>query len=150
MNPQPSSTGSDPVEARPSRGSDPLEGGRGLVVGAGCSLGCPAEELGALVAGALADVAGIVVAVATVDRRAEEPCVVALAVALGVPLRTYPAAALAAVAVPTPSAAVVRHVGTPSVAEAAARLAARGEIVVPKRRSPHATCAIAEEPQWPE
>lgn len=121
-----------------------------LVVGAGCSLGCPVDELVALVEEALAGVPGTVVAVATVDRRAGEPCVVALAEALGVPLHAYPAAALAAVAVPTPSRDIERHVGTPSVAEAAARLAAGGAIVVPKRRSPHATCAIAEEVPWPE
>ena len=40
----------------------------------------------------------------------------------GVPLRTHTAEALAAVDVPTPSAVVARHVGTPSVAEAAALL----------------------------
>ena len=114
-----------------------------LVVGVGCSLGCPPEELAALVETALAEIDGTVVAVATVDRRADEPCVTALATAAGVPLRTYPAAMLAKVSVPTPSAAVERHVGTPSVAEAAAMLG--GELVIPKRRSPHATCAIAKE-----
>jgi len=123
-----------------------------LVVGAGCSLGCPAEELAALVDGALVEAGGgAVVAVATVDRRAAEPCVAALAGDRGVPLRTYPAAALAAVAVPTPSARVARHVGTPSVAEAAALLAAGpgAELLVAKRRSPRATCAIAREAPWP-
>ena len=63
----------------------------------------------------------------------------------------YAAAALAAVEVPTPSDVVARHVGTPSVAEAAALLAAHGELVVTKRRSAHATCAVAKEPEpWPE
>jgi cobalamin biosynthesis protein CbiG len=39
---------------------------------------------------------------------------------------------------------VARHVGTPSVAEASALLAAApGEVLVAKRRSAHATCAIA-------
>jgi cobalt-precorrin 5A hydrolase len=118
-----------------------------LVVGVGCSLGCSAEELHELVVAALAAARGTLVAVATVDRRADEPCVVALARQLGVPLETFPAAALATIAVPTPSAVVASHVGTPSVAEAAALLAARGdgELVVPKIRSPHATCAIAKE-----
>jgi cobalamin biosynthesis protein CbiG len=123
-----------------------------LVVGAGCSLGCSAEELATLVDAALADAgAGSVVAVATVDLRLGEPCITALASARGVPLRTFPAAALGAVEVPTPSATVARHVGTPSVAEAAALLAAGPDaiLVVPKRRSPHATCAIAKEAAWP-
>jgi cobalt-precorrin 5A hydrolase len=120
--------------------------GRRLVVGVGCSLGCPPEELGALVDGALGDVCGDVAAIATVDRRAHEPCVVALAQARGVPLRVHGAGALAGVAVPTPSTLVARHVGTPSVAEAAALLSAGkgARLAVAKRRSAHATCAIAE------
>jgi cobalamin biosynthesis protein CbiG len=118
---------------------------RRLVVGAGCSLGCAPEELAGLVDEALAGVDGTVVAVASVDRRAAEPCVVALAARFGVPLRTYAAARLGDVDVPTPSRIVHAHVGTPSVAEAAALLAAGGGLIVPKRRSAHATCAIAEE-----
>jgi cobalt-precorrin 5A hydrolase/cobalt-precorrin 5A hydrolase/precorrin-3B C17-methyltransferase len=72
--------------------------------------------------------------------------VVALAERRGVPLRVHNAAALAAVAVPTPSDVVARHVGTPSVAEAAALLSAGpgAQLLVAKRRSAHATCAIAE------
>jgi cobalt-precorrin 5A hydrolase/cobalt-precorrin 5A hydrolase/precorrin-3B C17-methyltransferase len=119
-----------------------------LVVGAGCSLGCSADELGALVAGALAGVEGTPVVVATIDRRAGEPCVTALAAALRVPVVTFTAEALAGVPVPSPSAVVARHVRTPSVAEAAALLASGGELVVHKRRSPHATCAVAKEPSW--
>jgi cobalamin biosynthesis protein CbiG len=38
---------------------------------------------------------------------------------------------------------VERHVGTSSVAEAAA-LVSGGRLVVEKRRSAHATCAVAE------
>jgi cobalamin biosynthesis protein CbiG len=117
-----------------------------LVIGVGCSLGCPADELGALVEAALAATRGDIAAVATVDRREGEPCVVALAAAHGVSLRVHSAAALAAVAVPTPSDVVARHVGTHSVAEAAALLAAGpgGRLLVTKRRSANATCAIAE------
>jgi cobalt-precorrin 5A hydrolase/cobalt-precorrin 5A hydrolase/precorrin-3B C17-methyltransferase len=115
------------------------------VVGVGCSLGCADEELRALVDAALATTRGTVVGVVTVDRRAHEPCVVALATHFGVSLQTYPAAKLAAIEVPTPSHVVAHHVGTPSVAEAAALLATRGELVVTKRRSAHATCAIAKE-----
>ncbi len=58
---------------------------------------------------------------------------------------TYPARQLATVEVPTPSSVVASHAGTPSVAEAAALLSARhGRVVVPKQRSTHATCALAE------
>jgi cobalamin biosynthesis protein CbiG len=117
-----------------------------LVVGAGCSLECPPGELAALVAEGLTGLQGAVTAIATVDRRATEPCMVALAADHGVPLAIHAAADLAEVAVPTPSAVVAAHVGTPSVAEAAALLTAGAgaTLVVPKRRSAHATCAIAE------
>jgi len=117
-----------------------------LVVGVGCSLGCPPAELRALVDAALATAPGDVAAIATADRREGEPCVVELAARRGVPLRTHGAAALAAVVVPTPSEIVERHVGTPSVAEAAALLTAGpgARLLITKQRSVHATCAIAE------
>ena len=117
-----------------------------LVIGVGCSLGCTASELEARVDAALAGTGGGVAAVATVDRREGEPCVAALAARHGVPLRVHSAGALASVAVPTPSEVVARHVGTPSVAEAAALLSAGpgARLAVTKRRSAHATCAIAE------
>ena len=121
----------------------------GLVVGAGCSRGCPTEELLALI-GAVLDEAGArpdaVRALATVDRRADEPGMVAAARHHGWPLVTHAAPALREVAVPTPSAVVATHVGTPSVAEAAALLSTRGALLVPKRRSARATCALAEAP----
>ena len=122
----------------------------GLVVGAGCSRGCPAEELLALI-GAVLDEAGAqpqaVRALATVDRRADEPGMVAAARHHGWPLVTHPAPALRDVAVPTPSAVVAAHVGTPSVAEAAALLSAGAyALLVPKRRSARATCALAAAP----
>jgi cobalt-precorrin 5A hydrolase len=117
-----------------------------LVVGVGCSRGCPAVELLRLVGDALRRLDGEVVMLATVDSRADEPCVVAAAAALRVPLITHAASVLAEVPVPTPSVVVERHVGTPSVAEAAAIVSAGegGRLVVEKRRSAHATCAVAE------
>jgi cobalamin biosynthesis protein CbiG len=117
-----------------------------IAVGVGTSRDCPAIELEALVDGALA-AAGLaptdVDVLATATVKGDERAVLALAAAHGWPLALYAAGALAAVAVPTPSATVARHVGTPSVAEAAALLAAPGELLVTKRRSAHATCAIA-------
>ncbi|MBF0127692.1 MAG: cobalamin biosynthesis protein, partial [Magnetococcales bacterium] len=41
-------------------------------------------------------------------------------------------ARLASIPVPNPSPVVSRHMGTPSVAEAAAQLAAGGELLLPK------------------
>lgn len=125
-----------------------------LVVGVGASRGAPADEVLGLVGETLED-AGLsphsVTALATVDAKAGEPGLRAAAERLGVPLRTFPAAALAAVDVPTPSAAPLAAVGTPSVAEAAALTAAGAdaELVVRKRKSAPAgrpamaTCAVA-------
>jgi len=151
MNPKNAIKGSDPFRFETSqeaadgaaakvKGSDPFR----LVAGVGCSLGCPADELVALIAATLPP--GELRALATDDRRAQEPCMLAAAEHFGVPLRTFPADALAAVDVPTASAVVARHVGTPSVAEAAALLSGT-RLLVPKTRSEHATCAVAECPE---
>ncbi len=120
----------------------------GYVVGAGCSRGCPAIELLELIEHVLGE-AGVshdqIGALATIDIRAHEPALVEVAGTMRWPLHTYPARQLATVQVPTPSSVVASHAGTPSVAEAAALLSARrGRVVVPKQRSTHATCALAE------
>lgn len=65
-----------------------------------------------------------VAGLASIDRKGDEPALLALAEQHGWPLRLYDAATLAAVAVPHPSEAVAREMGTPSVAEAAALQAA--------------------------
>lgn len=121
---------------------------RVVVVGVGCSRGCPAGELLDLVDGTLAAAgldAATVAALATIDARAEEPGVLSVARTRGWMLRTYAAEALAGVAVATPSAVVAAAVGTPSVAEAAALLSAGpgAELLVTKRRTGRATCAVA-------
>jgi len=126
--------------ARPAAAAAP-PAARRLVAGVGCSLGCPPAELLALIRDSLP--AGELVALATIDRRAEEPAMLEAARALGVPLLTHAPERLAAVPVPTPSAAVERHVGTPSVAEAAALLSGT-HLIVHKRRSAHATCAVSK------
>jgi cobalamin biosynthesis protein CbiG len=66
-----------------------------------------------------------VVRVATLDRRGGDPALALLLERLGCALRLYSAEELAAVpGVLQPSAEVLRHVGAPSVAEAAALLGA--------------------------
>jgi cobalt-precorrin 5A hydrolase/precorrin-3B C17-methyltransferase len=65
-----------------------------------------------------------VAGLASATRKGDEPALLALAARRGWPLRLYEADRLAAVPVPTPSPVVARELGTPSVAEAAARLAA--------------------------
>jgi cobalt-precorrin 5A hydrolase/precorrin-3B C17-methyltransferase len=115
-----------------------------LVVGVGASSGVTAAEVLGLVDGALS-LAGLspasVMAMATVDVKAQEPGIVEAAQSRGWPLITYPADRLAAIEVPSPSAAALAAVGTPSVAEAAA-LASSATLVMPKRKSPMATAAV--------
>ncbi|WP_396110392.1 precorrin-3B C(17)-methyltransferase [Cyanobium sp. N.Huapi 1H5] len=65
-----------------------------------------------------------VAGLASIDRKGDEPALLALAEQHGWPLRLYDATTLAAVDVPHPSEAVAREMGTPSVAEAAALQAA--------------------------
>ncbi|WP_411977323.1 cobalamin biosynthesis protein [Streptomyces decoyicus] len=122
-----------------------------LVAGVGARRGVPVSEVLELITAACA-AAGYassqVVALATVAAKAAEPGLTGAARALGVPLRSYPAEALAAVRGPEPSAAAAAAVGTPSVAEAAALLAAGpgAALVAGKRKSPppaRATCALA-------
>jgi histidinol-phosphate aminotransferase len=128
-----------------------VELSRPLVVGVGARRGTPAEEILRLTGEALAS-AGLsqdaIALLATVDTKTGEPGLRAAAHRLGVPLVGHPAAVLAAVTVPHPSALVRSAVGTPSVAEAAALVEAPGgELVVPKRTSAGAAVAIAR--RWP-
>lgn len=86
-------------------------------------------------------------AYSTIDRRRDEPGLLAgLRTFAPRPLWTYPAAELDTEPVPHPSDAVQAHVGTRSVAEAAALRAARdlggGELVVPKYRGRQITVAV--------
>ncbi|MET9653063.1 Rv2231c family pyridoxal phosphate-dependent protein CobC [Streptomyces sp. NPDC006460] len=123
----------------------------GLVAGVGARSGVGADEVTGLLESALRE-AGLPVSavrvLATVATRAAEPGITGTAERLGVPVRAYPSEVLAGVPVPHPSAVPLAATGTGSVAEAAALLAAGeagggAELVVPKRRSRRATCALA-------
>ncbi len=124
-----------------------------LAAGVGCERGCDAAELADLVLGTLAraDLApGAVACVASLDLKADEPAVLALAERLGVPFVTFPAARLEEESprLPNPSEVVYAATGCHGVAEGAA-LAAAGSgaaLRVPKTRSKRATCAIAHAP----
>lgn len=121
-----------------------------LAAGMGCVRGATAAVLAELLGQALAEAGlapGSLACIATIDAKGDEPGLRQLAEHLGVPLRLFPAAALAAVpGIPSPSAYVLRQMGTPGVAEPAALLASGGgELVVPKRKSPWATVAIARQ-----
>ncbi|MEV4532623.1 precorrin-3B C(17)-methyltransferase [Asanoa sp. NPDC049518] len=122
-----------------------------LVVGVGASRGVTAEAVAAVVDAALTagglDPASVR-ALATVDVKADEAGILAVAADRGWPVLTFPAAELAVEDVPTPSEVVRAAVGTPSVAEAAALRAARdagrdAELVMAKQVTPTATAAVA-------
>ncbi|MFF4429278.1 Rv2231c family pyridoxal phosphate-dependent protein CobC [Streptomyces sp. NPDC001513] len=116
-----------------------------LVVGVGGRAGVSVAEVCALIEETLRG-AGLTVeavtALATVESKVGEAGIAGAAERFGVPLVGYPAEQLAAISVPHPSDTVRTAAGTPSVAEAAA-LATGGELLVPKRRSVAATCAVA-------
>jgi len=124
--PDPMAAPSDAV-ASPERQPRPAE----LAVGLGFRPGTSSERL--LIA--LREVLGDkpIACLATIDRRAGERGLRVAASRLGVPVRTYTAAELAQVDVPNPSARTDDALGTASVAEAAALLAAGGPLVIPKR-----------------
>jgi cobalt-precorrin 5A hydrolase len=111
---------------------------RSLVLGLGCDRDTPLELVERGVA-ALLRTHGLssksVKEVATVDRKGDEPALLALCQRHGWPLRTFPAEALDAVpGMENPSAVVQRHVGTRGVSEPAALLAAGAErLLVPKQ-----------------
>lgn len=117
---------------------------RSLVVGVGASSDAPAGAARDLLDAALQDhglAEASIALVATIDRRAGDPVVTGL----GWPVRSFAASTLASVEVPNPSVRVAAEVGTPSVAEAAALLAAGpgAALVVTKQIGESATLAIA-------
>ncbi len=121
-----------------------------LALGVGCERGAADDEVVTLARQTLAEAglaAGAVACVTSIDLKADEPAVHAVANALGVPARFFNADRLEQETprLATPSEAVFREVGCHGVAEAAALAAvgADGELTVAKHKSARATCAIA-------
>lgn len=125
-----------------------------LVAGLGCRRGCPLDELRALLQDTLAE-AGLdesnLTALASATLKADEEGLTALAAALDLPLVLFTPQQLAACEkhLDQPSEGVRAATGSASVAEAAALLQAEAQggasarLLVGKRRSEHATCALA-------
>lgn len=124
-----------------------------LAVGVGCERDASADELTSLVRDTLnaeklapQSVAGVF----SLDLKSDEAAVHALAEDLGVPVRFYDAATLERETprLENPSERVYEEVGCHGVAEAAALAAAgeHSELLVAKRKSKRATCAIARAP----
>jgi len=124
-----------------------------LALGVGCARDCPAGELIGLVRSTLAAhglAEAAVACVVSIDVKADEDAVHALAASLGVPARFVSAADLEAEAprLQNPSDVVFREVGCHGVAEGAALAAVgpTGALVVAKTRTGRATCAVARAP----
>ncbi|MGE5256796.1 MAG: cobalamin biosynthesis protein, partial [Hyphomicrobiales bacterium] len=120
-----------------------------LVAGIGCNRGTSTDEIRELVYETL-KATGLEQAslksIASIDLKADEPALAALAEELRLPLVFFDREELGRLEneVPTPSGAVAQHVGVKSVCEAAAILGSQGgTLVVPKRTSRNATVAIA-------
>jgi cobalamin biosynthesis protein CbiG len=110
-------------------------------VGIGAVAGVSAEEVLAAIDAVLPPGAGDV-RLATLDARAREAGLREAAARRGWHLAGHPAALLAGVAVPSPSGSVAGHVGTPSVAEAAA-LVDGGTLLVGKTVHGRVTVAVS-------
>jgi cobalt-precorrin 5A hydrolase / precorrin-3B C17-methyltransferase len=122
-------------------------------LGVGCERGCPAGEIVDLARSALKEAglaAAAVAAVVSIELKLAEPGIHALAESLGVPARFFSAARLLAETegLSERSTATFRATGCWGVAEGAALAAAGpgGVLVVPKRKSRRATCAVARAP----
>ncbi len=124
-----------------------------LVLGVGCKRGTPAEDLQRALDEFLSQ-HGIdplaLKEIASIDLKANEPGLLALAQAFKLPFRTFSAAELASVSAQMTadgkSAFVAGVTGTPSVAQAAALLSSGGETVVPKEIYPGITFSLAATP----
>ena len=104
---------------------------RVLWVGIGCERGTSKELIEAAIgevcrSNNLAEKA--IAGIATIDLKADEVGLVEFCQERNLPLRTFSAEVLRMVNVPTPSTVVDKEVGTPSVAEAAAIVAANGDV----------------------
>lgn len=147
--------------ARPAGAHEVVLRPPSLVLGVGASSGADPPGLAGLV-GSLLDSAGLsptcIATVATIDRKLDEPAIAGLAEELAVSLVGFTSEELSSVDVPNPSRAVLEAVGTASVSEAAALLAAgpgavliRGKsvsagkdstVAIARRRSPAGHVAV--------
>jgi cobalt-precorrin 5A hydrolase/precorrin-3B C17-methyltransferase len=126
---------------------------RRLALGVGCERGVPLDDLLSNVEDVFATeglALGAIGCVASIDVKADEPAVNGLATHLGVPVRFFSPNELKEEAprLRTPSSTVLREVGCPGVAEAAALRAAgaEAELIIAKSIRNRTTCAVARAP----
>lgn len=102
-----------------------------VILGVGCDRDTSQQTIQSAIDQALASVGlgrAAVVAMATIDKKSDEVALLALSAQHHWPLQFFTAEQLARVKVPNPSEVVLKYMGTPAVAEAAALLAAHAGI----------------------
>ena len=124
-----------------------------LALGLGCERGAETDELWALVESALVEAGaspGAVAGVFSINLKSDEAAIAAVARRLGAPARFFDAARLEAERprLANPSEVVFAEVGCHGVAEGAALAAVGpgGALILEKRKSARATCALARAP----
>jgi cobalt-precorrin 5A hydrolase/precorrin-3B C17-methyltransferase len=108
---------------------------KNLVLGIGCNRGTKALEIEEAVAQVFSE-NGLslesIRSIATIDIKKNEGGLLGFARKYRLPIDYFNKEALSKVKSPRPSAAVLKHVGTPAVCEAAALLSSSGSLIVPK------------------
>lgn len=119
---------------------------RNLVAGMGCHKGTPVTEILDFLQRTFHEEKLSLLslkALATIEAKKGEPGLIEAAARLGVEFIWFTAEELKTITVPHPSLQAARHVGVPSVSEAAALKAGGVELIVPKRKAANATLAVA-------
>ena len=120
---------------------------KSLIAGMGCNRNTGADEIRQFLINKMDQFAlslNSLKCIATIDIKSDEAGLLALARSLRVPIRFFTREELSGIDSPNPSNIVNKHIGVPSVCEAAAILASeKGELIVPKQISPNVTLAIA-------
>ncbi|MCK5122447.1 MAG: cobalamin biosynthesis protein [Methylococcales bacterium] len=102
-----------------------------VILGIGCDRGTPLQTLEDVIDQALSSIninRSAVLQLATIDKKNDEQAILQLSEQQHWPLNFYSAQQLSQVEVPSPSAVVLKYMGTPSVSEAAAILAANTDM----------------------
>ena len=118
-------------------------------LGLGCARGCSVDEMWNLVSKCMEEAniaAGSISSVGSLDLKGDEPAIIETALRLGVPFRLFEASELESLTpkLANPSEVVFTEVGCHGVSEAAAIALSGGSLVVEKKKTMNATCAIAK------
>ena len=118
-------------------------------LGLGCARGCSVDEMWNLVSKCMEKAniaAGSISSVGSIDLKGDEPAIIETALRLGVPFRLFEANELESLTpkLANPSEVVFTEVGCHGVSEAAAIALSGGSLVVEKKKTMNATCAIAK------